>query len=245
MIKALRGLYALIVAAVVAQTFAVPDAEKFLNPRLARIIFYHLPCALLATVFLSVGVYYALRYVSTKKWEYEVKSAAANELALILTILTLATGVLFSKVQWGAWWQWDPRQTSFLLVVLIFGAYAALRMGIEDPMRRAVASAAYCVASAIPSFFLIFVYPRLPTVENQSFHPSQTIVTGAFDRIYSITIVEVFAVLLVLALWAFRYAVKAALLEFQSETVHSAVVSTSGVVRIESVSVEEETRAGR
>ena len=241
--RLVSSLYGLAVAAVVIQTFAAPDAEKFLNPRLARIIFYHLPCALLTTLFLGIGVYYSFRYLSTRRWEFEIKSSAANEIGFILAVLTMATGILFSKVQWGTWWQWDPRQTSFLLVLLIFGAYTALRMGIDNPEKRAIASAGYSAAAALPSFFLIFVFPRLPAIQNSSFHPSQTVVSGGFDRIYSITILEVLFALSVLTLWIYRLRIRTAYLEFRWEISDarmddSGVAAATGVVRTVCVPAE-------
>lgn len=234
--KSLKLLYAAAAGAVIWQSFAVPDAERFLNPRLARIIFYHLPCALLTTIFLFVGVFYSIRFLSTRRWEFEVKAAAANEMGFVLAILTMVTGILFSKVQWGEWWQWDPRQTSFLLVLLMFGAYAALRLAIDNEEKRAVASSAYWAACAVPSAFLIFVFPRMPSIQNQSFHPSQTVASGGFDRAYSFTILEMLAVLLVFALAAYQARVKVGLLEAQTETANERMddrrrAPATGVVR--------------
>ena len=242
--KLLKLLYGAAAGAVIFQSFAVPDAERFLNPRLARIIFYHLPCALVTTVFLFVGVFYSVRYLQNRQWQNEVKAAAANEMGFMLAILTMVTGVLFSKVQWGQWWQWDPRQTSFLLVLLMFGAYSALRMAIDNEEKRAVASAAYWAACAVPSAFLIFVFPRMPSIQNQSFHPSQTIASGGFDRAYSMTILEMLAVLLVFALWAYRARVATGLLEYQQEISNEGMddrrrAPTTGVVRTVHVPTED------
>ena len=214
--KTLKAIYSLLAAGVIVQTFQSPDVERFLNPHLAGIIFYHLPCVLLASFYIAASLYFAIRYLTTQQWEYEVKSAAANEMAFVLALLALATGVLFSKAQWGRWWQWDPVQSSFLFVVLILFAYQVLRLQIGSPQRRAIVSAKYAAASSLPCLLLILVFPRLPYTQSHSFHPSNAIVHGWLNGFYLATTFEMLAVLLILTLWIFRAAVEAAWLEFRS-----------------------------
>lgn len=171
----------------------IPPAKGFPQPDLARIICFHLPCAFVCTGFLFAMCWQGISYLRSKKFDRDIRCAACTELAFLFACLTMATGILFSRVQWNAWWQWDPRQTSFLLVLLLLGGGLALRSAIGDEIRRARASAAFAAFSLIPSIFLIFVYPRLPGVS--SFHPSETILTGGFDRNYWTAILSVFVVL--------------------------------------------------
>lgn len=202
----MRWLLALALAAATWFTFAVPPAKSFQEPNLARIIFFHLPCALITVVFLFVGAFYSFRYLRGRRVMDEVKGSTANEIGGIFGVLTMLTGILFSKVQWGAWWQWDPRQTSFLLLLLLFGGYFGLRASFADEGRRALNSAAYSVAMLLPAIFLIFVYPRLKFV--QSFHPNQTILSGGFDRTYGSVLLAVGLLLLFVAIWLFRLRVR-------------------------------------
>jgi heme exporter protein C len=136
-------------------------------------------------------------------------------MAMVLALLTMATGMLFSKVQWGDWWSWDPRQTSFLFVLLIYGAYFALRAAISDDDQRAKIAGAYSAFSVLPMLFLVFVFPRLPAVMQKSLHPSTTISQGEFSRIYWMVVLGVFACLIVVCLWLYRLAVRAGLLELR------------------------------
>jgi len=96
--------------------------RPFVEENLARIIVFHLPCAFASTVFLIWGAYLAIGSLRAKTLAWDVRTAAAMELCLIMCILTMLTGILFSKTQWGAWWQNDPRQWSFLLVLLVVAA---------------------------------------------------------------------------------------------------------------------------
>lgn len=203
----LVGVFALTVA-----SFAVGPAKGFLRPDLFRIIFFHLPCAFIATIYFFIGAYHsikALRSRDREQLEHDVRAVTGMEMAMLMAVLTMVTGILFSRVQWDGWWVWDPRQTSFLLVLLIYGAYFALRAAFSDEQQRAKVSAAYSVLSLLPGMFLIFVLPRLMT----SLHPNETIQTGGFDKIYWLIILPLFVLLLITCVILHRLAIKAGLME--------------------------------
>ncbi len=72
---------------------------------------------------------------------------------------------------WGAYWNWDPRESSFLLLIFLYAAYLFLRAAVDDPERRARMSAAYALFAAVLMPFLFFVAPRVTA----SLHP-QTVI---------------------------------------------------------------------
>jgi heme exporter protein C len=190
-------------------SYAIPPAELFNDKDLARLIVFHLPCAFTATLFLIWGSILSVRSLTSRKLEWDARAVAAMEIAFLMCALTMVTGILFSKVQWRAWWQWDPRQTSFLLVLLIVAAYFALRMAFSDEQRRAAQSAAYVVGSILPNLFLVFVLPRIML----SFHPSTTVVQGGFDRYYWNAILGVFAAVMAVSIWLYGLRVRSGILE--------------------------------
>ncbi|MCH8978196.1 MAG: cytochrome c biogenesis protein CcsA [Armatimonadetes bacterium] len=190
-------LFGIAMAGAVVYAMTAPDAKSFQNPGLARIIFFHLPCAFVAVGLIVHSSWMSARFLMTGDKRYDVGNAAAWELAALFAALTMATGVLFSKVQWGAWWQNDPRQTSFLMVLFLCGVGLALRNGLADEQKAAKAAAAYSVATVLPILFLFIVLPRIMS----SFHPSNTIMGGGFDRAYWIGLVYSFVMLI----WAARY----------------------------------------
>ncbi|MGE0002203.1 MAG: cytochrome c biogenesis protein CcsA [Fimbriimonadaceae bacterium] len=186
-------------AVATAVTVLLPDAKSFREPSLAKIVATHLPCAVLTTVFVVLSAVLGIRFLARREMSLDHRQAASSELGLIFAGLTMATGIQFSQVQWGAWWQWDARQTSFLVVLMLMAAGVTLRWAIPDPARRAASSAAYSVASLLPVLFLVFVLPRLPQVQAASFHPSRTVETGGFDTSYWTGILVMAAAL---SLWA-------------------------------------------
>lgn len=217
-----------VAAAATAVTLALPDAKGFREPSLARIVATHLPCAILCSFFLVLAAVVGVRYLVRRDRALDAPLAASLELGALFGFLTMATGVLFSQVQWGTWWQWDPRQTSFLVVLMLLASGVLLRSATPDPQRRAASSSAYAAATVMPCLFLVFVFPRLPQVQAASFHPSRTVETGGFDWAYWSGIV---AMSIALVLWT-RYAYVArvrAHLHHESDTDRVAA-SPSGVV---------------
>lgn len=208
-------LGAVVVATIVS--FALPDADSFRVPSLARIIFWHLPCAFLTTGLVFLAAWFGLRYLLSRETRWDVRGAATLELGALFGALTMVTGILFSKVQWGEWWQNDPRQTSFLMVLLILAAGLSLRAGLSDEKNSAAAGAGYALFSLIPNIFLMFVFPRLPQVRQKSFHPSETIQTGGFDGAYWTGILVVFACLVWVTVIVYRLRVEAGELIVRAE----------------------------
>ena len=90
---------------------------------------------------------------------------------IVFTLLATGSGAIFSKLTWGAYWNWDPRQTTIFVLLLIYGAYATLRMTMRDERARASASAVYALFSFISVPFLVFILPRMFF----SLHPSPVI----------------------------------------------------------------------
>ena len=74
---------------------------------------------------------------------------------------------------WGSYWNWDPRETSIVFLLLIYGAYFALRAAVPDPERRAALAAVYAVLAFVTVPFLVFIVPRVYF----SLHPDTVINT--------------------------------------------------------------------
>lgn len=179
-------------------TLRAPAANDFAQGELAKILFFHLPAAILTVVTATFAAVWAVRYLRGRNAIHEVKMGAALDFSGFLSAYTMFSGILFSKSQWGEWYHGDPRQTSFLFVLLILGAGLSLRGAISDPDQRAKISAAYTAFSYLPILFLITVYPRLPQVANTSLHPSDTIQKGRLDSTYSVGVL-----LIIVSLCAF------------------------------------------
>jgi len=183
--KLRHWLLGVLIMATTVYGLVIPDAKGFRDGSLARILLTHVPCAFAASILLVASAWYGFRYLQTKDSKFDDRVVACVEVGTIFAGLTLATGILFSQVQWGSWWQNDPRQISFLMVFMFYIALLALRSGFQDPMKKESATASMALALLVPTLFLTFVFPRLPQVISWSFHPTNTIAKGELDGPYA------------------------------------------------------------
>ena len=166
----------LTLASLGAVFFIVPPAEGLGN--YVRIAFFHIPTAWVAVVAFFGAAYWGARYLKTRELRYDAKSARSAILGLIFTLMATVSGAVFSKLTWGAYWNWDPRQTTIFVLLLIYAAYVTLRMTMRDERARASSSAVYALFSFIAVPFLVFILPRMLF----SLHPSPVLnETGRID----------------------------------------------------------------
>jgi heme exporter protein C len=165
-------------AAVIVGAFEyAPLAAKFIGQS-SRILFFHVPMAWAAfTAFITAGIY-SLRYLfgggsqgSPRDPRHDRAARAAIELGLLFGVLATVTGAVWSRIMWGAYWNWDPRQTSIVMALIFYGAYLALRDAVEDAEKRARLAAAYAALGLVVTPFFFFVVPRITF----SLHPEPVI----------------------------------------------------------------------
>lgn len=129
----------------------------------AKIIFFHVPTAWLTVIAFFMSTYFSFKYLKKKNLDDDAKSYTAAQLGMIFCILATVTGAVWAKFAWGSYWSWDPRQTSIFALLLIYGAWFALRSSIESEEKRATLSAVYSIIAFVTVPFFIFVMPRIMT----------------------------------------------------------------------------------
>jgi len=127
----------------------------------ARNIFFHVPTAWTTVLAFLVSTFYGIQYLRKKNIDDDLKSVTSAGLGLLFCILATVTGALWAKFNWGSFWNWDPRQTSIFVLLLIYGAYFALRSAVESEEKRAALSAVYSIIAGLTVPFFIFVMPRM------------------------------------------------------------------------------------
>src|SRR5687768_13445842 len=123
-------------AVILAAFLYAGEARGFVTG-VARIIFFHVPVAMMATIAFWTSMVYAIHYLRRRETLADLKSVCAAELGLLFCLLATITGSIFAKIMWNSFWNWDPRETSILVLLLIYGAYFGLRSAVEDEERRA------------------------------------------------------------------------------------------------------------
>ncbi len=133
----------------------------------ARILYFHVPMAWVAVVAYAVAMVAALRFLRSRAPSMEYRAVAAAGVGTLFTALATATGAIWARFNWGAFWNWDPRQTTVVVLLLIYLAYFALRASLPPGERRARLSSVYLVFAFVTVPFLVFVLPRMM----ESLHP--------------------------------------------------------------------------
>ncbi|MEG9861826.1 MAG: heme ABC transporter permease [Parvularculales bacterium] len=117
---------------------APPDYQQ---GEAVRLMFVHVPSAWMAMgVYLFIGMMSAVSFVF-KRPLADVAARAAAPIGACFTFLALATGSLWGKPMWGAWWVWDARLTSVLLLFFLYLGYIALWRTIDNPLLASRAAA--------------------------------------------------------------------------------------------------------
>ena len=125
---------------------APPD---YLQGDMIRVMFIHVPFAWLAMACYALMAVAAL---GTLVWRHPLADVTARSAAPIgaaFAFLTLITGSLWGRPTWGAWWVWDARLTSVLILFLLYLGLIALRRAVEDPGKAARAVAILTLVGSI------------------------------------------------------------------------------------------------
>jgi heme exporter protein C len=122
------GLYGALVT-------APPDYQQ---GETVRIMFVHVPAAWLAMLVYTVMALASAIAIIFRHPIADVAAKTAAPIGAVFCFLALATGSLWGKPMWGAWWVWDARLTSMFVLFLLYVGYIAIWQAIEEPNRAAM-----------------------------------------------------------------------------------------------------------
>lgn len=157
-------------AVVIVAAFLYAGAARGFPGETSRILFFHVPQAWVATLSFLLSMIASCIYLARRRLQADYLARSAAELGLLFCILATASGSIFARAAWGSFWNWDPRETSIVILLMIYGAYFALRSAVPDSERRRLFAAVYSILAFVTVPFLIFVLPRITV----SLHPEDT-----------------------------------------------------------------------
>src|SRR5580692_5786138 len=114
-----------------------------------RIMFIHVPAATMAMAVYGLMALASLIGLVNRHPLADIAAREAAPLGALFTALALITGSLWGKPMWGAWWVWDARLTSFLILLFLYLGYIALWNAIEDETRAARVTAILAIVGAV------------------------------------------------------------------------------------------------
>ena len=141
-IAVLCGVLGLYLGLVVA-----PD--DYQQGAMVKIMYIHVPAAWMASACYG---FMAVMSASFLIWRHTLADVLAREAApigAVFTLICLITGMLWGKPTWGAYWVWDARLTSMLVLLLLYVGYLSIAASGDHSERVKVASAWIALVGAI------------------------------------------------------------------------------------------------
>jgi len=132
-----------------------------------KIFYFHMPAAIVSFFSLAMAAFYGIRFLVTHEQRFDTCSRALMEIALLFVIMTMITGDLWTRFEWGVWWTWEPRLTTYLILMLIVIAYFVLRNAVDEPEKRATFASVVSIIALVDVPICFMVTRMIPS----SVHP--------------------------------------------------------------------------
>ena len=114
-----------------------------------RIIYIHVPSAMLS---MSTYVARAVAALVGMVWQWRTAYMAMIAMAPVgaaMTFIALLTGAAWGKPMWGAWWVWDARLTSELILLFLYFGVIALYTAFEDKQQAGKAAGVMALVGVV------------------------------------------------------------------------------------------------
>lgn len=135
--------------------FIYAPVEKVMGA-VQKIFYFHLASAWIAFFAFFVTFICSILLLATNRYIFDDIASSSAEIGIIFCSIVLITGPIWAKPIWGAWWTWDPRLTTTLILWFIYVGYLMLRKFVDEEDKRAKFSAAVGIVGFIdvPIVFL-------------------------------------------------------------------------------------------
>lgn len=132
-----------------------------------KIFYLHVPVAVASFAAMTVAAFFAARFLATKDRAHDRASRTAMQVTLVFIIATMISGDVWTRFEWGVWWVWEPRLTTYFILMLLVIGYFILRNALDDPERSARFGAVFCIIAFIDAPISFFITRLVPS----SVHP--------------------------------------------------------------------------
>ncbi len=147
-----------IMTAVYLALIQAPDAINIapaIRPA-QRIIYFHVPSAWVSMLAFLVTFISSVLYLRQNKLRWDIWARSSAEIGIVFTVAAIISGSIWARPAWNTWWTWDPRLTTYTIVLLLYIAYFMLRGAIDEPARRGRFAAIYGIFAflSVPLTFM-------------------------------------------------------------------------------------------
>jgi len=172
-----------------------------------RIIYVHVPTAWMSMLIYVVMAGYGVLFLALNTRLSAMMMSALAPTGAMFTFLALWTGALWGRPTWGAYWVWDARLTSELILLFLYLGFMALQAAIEDPRRADKACALLAIVGVVNVPIIYFSVQWWNTL-----HQGASVSVTASPRMAAIMLNG----MLLMALAAWMYAIGAALVRVRA-----------------------------
>lgn len=165
-----------------------------------RIIFLHVPAAWMSMFIYIVMAFWAGIGLAFNTRMSSMMASALAPTGAMFTFLALWTGALWGKPTWGAWWVWDARLTSELILLFLYVGFMALQASIDEPRRADKAGAVLALVGVVNVPVIYFSVKWWNTLHQGSSINLRSAPTMAMTMLLGMLIMA-------LAFWAYTIAV--------------------------------------
>lgn len=169
-----------------------------------KIFYLHVPVAIASFVFMAVSAYHALRFLMTKDAAHDMRSRTSMQVTLVFIVATMVSGDLWTRFEWGVWWVWEPRLTTYFILMLLVIGYFILRNALEDPERLAKFSAVFCIIAFVDAPVSFMITRLVPS----SVHPVVFRTDSGLPPMMLIPFLLGMAGVIMIAVALYRYALR-------------------------------------
>ncbi|AXC49563.1 heme ABC transporter permease [Paracoccus suum] len=127
--------------------FLVPDDYR--QGATVKIMYLHVPAAMMAINIWVMMLVASLIWMIRRHHVSALAARAAAPVGAMMTVIALITGAIWGQPMWGTWWEWDPRLTSFLILLLFYLGYMALWSAVEDADSAADLTGVLCLVGSV------------------------------------------------------------------------------------------------
>ena len=194
------GIVFLTVLACNYLVFVVVPNEKIMGA-VQRIFYFHVGAAIASYLTLALLFFGSVLYLATKKIKFDLLANAAASVSLLLCTIVLGTGMIWGHSAWNAWWRWEPRLVSVLILWLILVGYMALRSTMKGHSMEGKSASVLGILGAVQVPIVMFSVKLIDHTEQ--LHPQNVSSQGLADDTYVLALVMSIIGMCLLSIWLF------------------------------------------
>jgi len=114
-----------------------------------RVFYVHTPAAWICYLALGISLVASIVFLIKRNFRYDRIAEISAILGLIYGAIAIIGGSLWANAIWGVYWNWDPRETTTLILWIAYLGYVSLRLSIDNLEKKAKVGAVYNILAFV------------------------------------------------------------------------------------------------